>query len=295
MYREKTDVPSGTGELVTVRRYLDPVAAELDKSRLTSEGIESYVREAASFNPALAGAAGGTRLEIRAGDLERAEALLEPARGEEPLDDGEEAGVVRCPRCELAYCFHERMNIEASAGAVAMAFWAAPFLTSRKKRWHCHKCGHVWDDAKEGPAAMTSLLAGDPRPIFRLQRAHGGMGLFVGVMMAMLGGLSLPGLLAPRDASPIVLALVFFAPVVGWAIGRSLKYDVCSSPGCRAPLTHDREDCPRCKGEIAGMVRSAAAHYSAAADFRRELAALRAKDGGRKKKKAKALSAPRPS
>jgi hypothetical protein len=288
VYRDQPDAASGTGPLVTLRRYLDPVAAQLDKTRLSAAGIEAHVFEAASYNPVLAGAAGGTRLEVREGDLARAESLLHQELGDDGQGDGEAAGTVRCPRCELAYCFHEKMNIEGSSAYTALAFVTAPLSLFMKKRWHCHKCGHVWDDAKEGPAAMTTLAPGDPRPIFRLRRAHPGMGLFAGFWAGAVGAMAI-GAIVPKGSEAAFLLLFGFpgGPIAGWLIGRSLRYDVCSGPGCRAPLTPDRSDCPRCKGEIAGVIHAAADHYSAAADFRRELAELRARDLAKKKKKKK--------
>jgi hypothetical protein len=289
-YRSKTDAPSGTGELVTFRRYLDPVQAQMDRARLSAEGIEAHVIEAASYNPMLSGAAGGTQLQVREGDLRRVEALLQDGPAEQPRDDGEEAGVVRCPRCELAYCFHERLRLEGSSAATALAFLAAPFMVLLPKRWHCHKCGHVWDDPKEGPAEMTKLDADDPRPVFRLRRRHAGMGVFLGVMTGFFAMLIAPSAL-PRDLAWLGFVGFCATTGLGYAIGRSWFYDLCSEPSCRAQLTPDREDCPRCKGALAGVIRSAEEHYAAAADFRRDLAALSKRDAPRKKKKKKAQGA----
>jgi hypothetical protein len=183
------------------------------------------------------------------------------------------------------------MRLEGSSAATALAFFAAPLMVLLSKRWHCHKCGHVWDDPKEGPAAMTKLESDDPRPIFRLRRARAGMGLFLGLAACVLGA-PLAALALPRELGALSV-VVYLAPVVGWFIGRSLRYDVCSEPSCRTLLSPDREDCPRCKGDIAGVIRSADAHYAAAADFRRELAALRAKDrAAKKKKKRRSAGAP---
>src|SRR6185369_6117497 len=111
MYRSKPDRPSGTGPLVTVRTYLDTTAAELARARLASENIEAHVIESASYNPLISNAVGGVQLQVREGDLGRADVLLFEKPDDDP-DDGEPDGVIRCPRCELAYCFHERTRIE---------------------------------------------------------------------------------------------------------------------------------------------------------------------------------------
>ena len=44
MYRSPADPPSG-GPLVTLRRYLDPVAAQLDRASLEAAGITAHVIE----------------------------------------------------------------------------------------------------------------------------------------------------------------------------------------------------------------------------------------------------------
>jgi len=273
--------PPGEGHLVTVRRYLDPIDAQLARVHLSAEGIHAYVIEAASFNPLLTGAAGGVQLQVSERDVERVEAILSAsAPGKSAaLDDDEGPDAVRCPECELAYCFHQRRRVRTSS-AIPLAFLVSiPALLFGRKRWHCHKCGHVWDDPKEGPAKMTRLEPGDPRPVFRLRRGHGGMGLFVGLIAGFLGGVV---------AGPeLGLAIALGAILVGWLIGRSLRYDVCSEPECRAPLPSDAEDCARCKGSVAGMISGAEKHFSAAADFRRELAALRAKPEKRSKADAR--------
>lgn len=287
-YRDKLDGASGTGKLITVRRYLDPVAAQMDRTLLSANGIESHVFEAASYNPMLSGAAGGTQLQVREGDLQRVERLLEVHPGEAASnDDEEEAAGVRCPRCELAYCFHERLRLEGSSAAAALAILAAPLMLFLPRRWHCHKCGHAWDDPKEGPAAMTKLEEGDPRPVFRLRRAHSGMGLFLGLLAGFCGSILVAAALPRGAGGELAFAALVGAPFVGWAVGHWWQYDLCSEPDCRTALTSDRSTCPRCSGAIAGVVRSADEHHAAAADFRRELSALRAADRAREGEKKK--------
>src|SRR5262249_42530354 len=123
----------------------------------------------------------------------------------------------------------------------------------------------------EGPEAPTPLAPGDPRPIFRLRRGHPGLGLFAGSLAGGVAAIALsPGL-------PVFLA----GSTLGWLIGRFIRVDVCSDPRCREALPSEAEECPRCKGTVAGTIRYASEHYSASADVRRELAALRAKEKGK--------------
>ena len=297
MYRSKDDDTAGTGELVTVRTYLDPTAAQLARTNLMSHGIEAHVIDAASFNPILNGATGGSRVEVREGDHARAASILRDRPGDGELDDGEGSGVVRCPRCELAYCFHERMRLEGSSAATTVAFFAAPFLLLRRKRWHCHRCGFVWDDPKAGPEAMTALAPDDPVPVFRLRRAHPGMGLFLGLLAGFAVQLVLGAAFSgDQGAAPLIFVLSFcVVPPLGFMIGRAFGHDVCSEPGCRTLLPAGRDECPRCRGAIAGRVQSVEEHYVAAAEVRRELAALHAKNRALKKKKKKARALPGPA
>ena len=272
---------------VTLRKYLDPIEAQLDRARLEAEDIPARVIEPTGFNPALTLAAGGVTLDVRAEDALRAERILaEPGvdltvGGDDDPDDGPDA--VRCPRCELPYCTFERPKLRGLApGGIGLLHLLAYGLgATASKRWRCQRCEHVWDDPAEGPKTMTRLAPGDPRPVFRLRRAHAGMGVFLGVM----GGFFAVILVHGPGA-----VLLFVAPVLGWALGRSIGADVCSEPRCREPLSPRAEVCPGCKGSVAGRVRSAAEHYAAAADFRRELAALGARDAEKGKRKLKKKS-----
>ncbi|MFO0759050.1 MAG: DUF2007 domain-containing protein [Byssovorax sp.] len=288
MYRSSIDDPTGTGELVTARTYPDSVQAELARANLESHGIKAHVIESASFNPLLGNTVGGVRVEVREGDLSRARAILRDRPAEASLDDGEGAGVVRCPRCELAYCFHERARLEGSSGTVAMYFLASPFLAFFKKRWHCHRCGFIWDDAAAGPKQMTALAPDDPIPIFRLRRANPGMGLFLGLM----AGVFVTMVASSAQGSPLWAVVGFLVlPGLGFTIGRSLGHDVCSDPGCRAVLPRGADQCPTCHGSIAGRVKTLEEHYSAGADVRRELAALHEKERDEAARKAEKRAA----
>jgi hypothetical protein len=256
---------------VTIRRYLDPLEAHLARAQLEDAEIAAYVIDPPRYSPMGTGVMGEAQLQVDEQDAGRAEVELsrtERVDEHAPTDDGEGAGAVRCPRCELAYCFHAHTPL-GKGGAPTLAHFVLLFVgLARGKRWHCQQCGYTWLDPKEGPAAMTPLEPGDPRPVFRLRRAHAGMGLFLGVILGVLA----------CALGEIGLFLLVAGPVLGYAIGRSLTYDLCSEPKCRARLPRDLEKCPACKGTLAGVVRSAEEHYVAAADVRRELARLREAD-----------------
>jgi hypothetical protein len=283
----------GQGDLVSLRRYADAALAEVDRAHLESAGITAHVFDSMSFNPIVAANIGAISLQVAEGDVEDALEVLGVEPLEEAEGDDEPEGSVRCPRCELAYCAKERPRLRnADAGT---AFLALPFLMIfGEPRWHCHKCGHVWDDPNEGPRKITKLEAGDPRPVFRLRRTHAGMGLFLGLVAGLLVFLLLKGTLG-------TLAMVGVG-LVGLVVGRLFHHDVCSAPECRAPLERDAVTCLRCKGSVAGLIESAPEHFAAAAGFRRELAVMRANDRAKarvkkqkKLKKSKAERTPDPT
>jgi hypothetical protein len=281
---------------VTIAKYLDATEAQLARVRLGGEDIEAFVIEGSGFNPLLAAATGGVQLQVRERDIDRARAILAQVQPDvddelEPAPGGER--VVRCPRCELEYCYHERM--QATGQALGPLIILAQVFTSSvtPKRWRCRKCEHVWDDPSEGPARMTRLEPGDPRPVFRLRRGRGGTGLFLGLMLGFLSAMMVAGVIGHPTGDvamnlPYVLGILMLGgPLVGWWIGKSVRTDVCSLPTCRTPLPRELEDCPGCKGTIAGTIASAPEHFSAAADVRREIAASRQTELPSKKKKKK--------
>jgi hypothetical protein len=260
-----------TGKHVEVRSYLDLVAAELALSNLRSNDIEGFVLEAAGFNPLLAAAAGGHRLMVDETDLERAQGVLRRADLPTELLDDEPAGTVRCPRCELPYCTFRRFKLGGMVPSAIVAAIAAPAMFLGKRRWHCDKCEHVWDDPTEGPAAMTPLHADDPRPVFLLGRPNGAPALISGIVLGLgaAGGLAAVGL-------PIVGALVMAgAAYLAWRFAQMIPHFACSEPGCRERLAPDAEACIKCLGVVAGRIRYLHEHYAAAADVRRELAQAR--------------------
>src|ERR1700742_2842199 len=93
------ELPESAGGLVTIRRYLDPLNAQMDRAHLEGGGIRAHVIEGVSFNPLLSGVGGGVQLQVGERDVEQAEAILDAAAPADVAgDDGEAPGAVRCPR-----------------------------------------------------------------------------------------------------------------------------------------------------------------------------------------------------
>jgi hypothetical protein len=76
--------------LLTVGRYIDPIAAELARSRLESDGLECYLQGLGLGSLLPTGTFFPILLQVRAADAERAREILEEAPPEAP-DPGEEA------------------------------------------------------------------------------------------------------------------------------------------------------------------------------------------------------------
>ncbi|WP_437989664.1 hypothetical protein [Sorangium sp. So ce145] len=77
--------------------------------------------EAASYNPMLSGAAGGTQLQVREGDLQRVEGLLEVHPGEAASNDDEESGQP-APRIEDDWPWLPNTRIAGNGDPVSYAF-----------------------------------------------------------------------------------------------------------------------------------------------------------------------------
>lgn len=284
-YRDRLQLDEDTerAEVITVATYATIIEAEMSREYLKANGVKAFTHEAASFNPLINVAAGGARLLVSSSDEARARSLLERAAKTATTnrEEDDEEGEVRCPRCELTYCFHEKaFSNEAQQAALTnpvLALFTLPFR-SRRKRWRCHKCLYVWDDAGEGPKRATSLDPDDPHPVFRWRSHHTGTGLLVGLvlMFAVCGIAGVAGARGPLFASFLGLGLL--PVIVCYRIGRRSVTDVCSAPHCRAVLPLSDEECASCHGSIAGVIQFAHEHHSKAAEFRRELRELKAAD-----------------
>src|SRR5690349_18594056 len=111
----------GDDEIVTVAAHSIPIEAEMAREYLQSHGITAFVHESAAFNPALSEAMSGSRVVVRSADAARARSLLaRVAKVSTTDEDDGEVGAVRCPRCELTYCFHETLMESVSARRTAL-------------------------------------------------------------------------------------------------------------------------------------------------------------------------------
>lgn len=272
---------------VQIGRFSTRLDADLARLRLEAEGIRhARVIEHLSFYPTVNDTTGGVRIQVLAEDEQRAAALLADALPEDAhhigsyrdanlVVDEEPRDVLRCPACEHEFCFYGRPRMFETTNALGklgpafiLLLPLAPFAVVARgfgaKRWRCDKCGHAWDDVSEARLELTPSDPLDPRPVFRLARAHAGVGALVGALVGFIGGLLL------TLEHPLVL--LFAGVVGGWVAGSFVRYDVCSEPTCRKRLKPGDEVCEACKGHIAGAITVAREHFKEAAAFRRELA-----------------------
>src|SRR5438552_11947613 len=73
--------------MVTVRQYLNPSEAELDKTLLEEAGISVFLADANSMSLGYGGVLGGVRLQVEDADLNRARRVLDEREGVTPLPD----------------------------------------------------------------------------------------------------------------------------------------------------------------------------------------------------------------
>jgi hypothetical protein len=250
---------------VIVGKFADRVQAELARASLDAAGIHATVYDAMGASPVFNEFAGGTSVEVDAVDEERAREILQAAERAIPEDtDGE---TVRCPRCELSYCFFEQPKIARrfarNAPGIYLLARVGSALVAAEKRWCCAKCGHVWDDPDEGPKQMTIMAPGTPRPVFRMKRTQG----CAGIMLGVIAGFAAALVSGAAETGRTLLLIV--GVVGGWVLGGAMRADVCSEPSCRTPLPRDAKRCPGCKGVVDGEVASTEEHYAAAGDYRR--------------------------
>ena len=73
--------------MVTVRQYINPSEAELDKTLLEEAGIPVFLADENSLSIGYGGVLGGVRLQVEDGDLDRARHVLDEREGVTPLTD----------------------------------------------------------------------------------------------------------------------------------------------------------------------------------------------------------------
>ena len=134
----------GVSGLTVIARYPDPIALELFRGRLASEGIESFLQNehvATMFpmrNWSLQGR--GVELAVRDKDLERAWALFQEIEG--PNAELFRSAAMVCPECS-SEDVRQPTNWESLPAVVSVLLIGILGWLIRPKR-KCRECGHRW-------------------------------------------------------------------------------------------------------------------------------------------------------
>lgn len=144
-------VTPGSGELVTVATFNDPLEAQLARGKLESVGIRSTLADdnLVAMDWYYTNAVGGVKLQVMPADVAVArEALAEvrAARTEREsqgsVDEPMEAGEPVCPKCGSADVYYERFSRKLAFLSMLLLRVPLPFL---KQKWSCEACGHTWE------------------------------------------------------------------------------------------------------------------------------------------------------
>jgi hypothetical protein len=133
--------------LITVKTFDNAFEAHLLRSKLDSEGIESYVfdENAVTLNPLFNITLGGIKVKIKAGDLNNARKIIAEV-GETPVT-GENNEPVFCPQCksdEFYSGFRSMKNFKGIlAGIFSFLFGVFPVYFKTVKK--CKKCNYEFN------------------------------------------------------------------------------------------------------------------------------------------------------
>jgi hypothetical protein len=150
--------------MITVGAYTSPWEAQLARTCLEAEGIDSVVADEHLARIWCAATVGGIKLRVREEDALRAAELL---RNLQPIPEiylVTEADLPlpqRCPSCRSDNLSLERWSVLGLLGAWLLFGLAIPVP---RRRWSCRGCGLDWKDEEigiepEGPNEMEDFMA----------------------------------------------------------------------------------------------------------------------------------------
>jgi tetratricopeptide (TPR) repeat protein len=146
-------------QLITIATFSYPTEAYIPKTKLETEGIPSFLANEYTVNMywLYSNAVGGVKLQVKAGDVERALAILTPAplASEEIEEDQEDSAEddSQCPNCHSVDITYEKYRMGwvfaswlLSGFSLGFFFgimggFPLPFL---KRKWHCRDCRYEW-------------------------------------------------------------------------------------------------------------------------------------------------------
>ena len=136
--------------MVTVGAYASPWEAQLARTCLEAEGIDSVVADEHLARIWCATTVGGIKLRVREEDASHAAELLGNLRPIPEIYLVTEADLPlpqRCPSCRSDNLSLERFSVLGLLGAWLLLGLAIPFP---RRRWSCRGCGSAWKDEEMG-------------------------------------------------------------------------------------------------------------------------------------------------
>lgn len=136
--------------MVTVGAYANPWEAQLARTCLEAEGIDSVVADEHLARIWCAATVGGIKLRVREEDAPHAAELLRNLRPIPEIYLVTEADVPlphRCPSCKSDNLTLERWSVLGLLGAWLLFGLAIPVP---RRRWSCRGCGLDWKDEEIG-------------------------------------------------------------------------------------------------------------------------------------------------
>ena len=147
--------------MVTVGAYATPWEAQLARTCLEAEGIDSVVADEHLARIWCAATVGGIKLRVREVDAAHASDLLRNLRPIPEIYLVTEADLPlpqRCPSCKSDNLSLERWSVLGLLGAWLLLGLAIPVP---RRRWSCRGCGSDWKDEEIGiePEGEEDLMA----------------------------------------------------------------------------------------------------------------------------------------
>jgi hypothetical protein len=136
--------------MVTVGAYANPWEAQLARTCLEAEGIDSVVADEHLARIWCAATVGGIKLRVREEDAAHASELLRNLRPIPEIYLVTESDLPlpqRCPSCKSDNLSLERWSVLGLLGAWLLFGLAIPVP---RRRWSCRGCGSDWKDEEIG-------------------------------------------------------------------------------------------------------------------------------------------------
>lgn len=136
--------------MITVGAYANPWEAQLARTCLEAEGIDSVVADEHLARIWCAATVGGIKLRVREGDAPHAAELLRNLRPIPEIYLVTESDLplpTRCPSCKSDNLSLERWSVLGLLGAWLLFGLAIPVP---RRRWSCRGCGSDWKDEEIG-------------------------------------------------------------------------------------------------------------------------------------------------